>query len=73
MTAEERALITTQLSEARTALHELVIGGKPRVVVDQNGERVEYTQARKSDLQSYISRLERQLAGATARPLRVWF
>lgn len=73
MSPEERALVTTQLTEAKAALHSLVLGTSPRVVVDQNGERVEYTQASKRELQSYISRLEARLAGGAAKPARVWF
>ena len=73
MTPEERSVITTQLAEAKAAMHELMLGNKPRVVVDQNGERVEYTQANKRDLQSYITRLETQLSGKAVAPARVWF
>lgn len=50
------------LSEARTAYHALVTGTSPRVVVDQNGERVEYVAANKMALYTYISQMEAQLA-----------
>lgn len=73
MTPEERAELTAQLTEAKKAYHSLVIGGSPKVVVDQNGERVEYTQASRAELQAYITRLKTELAGGVVKPARVWF
>lgn len=49
------------LDEARKAYHALMTGTSPRVVVDQNGERVEFTAANKNALYNYISQLEAQL------------
>lgn len=53
-------MATTQelLDEARTAYHKLQTGILARVVVDQNGERVEFTAANRQDLYDYIQRLE---------------
>lgn len=56
----------TLLHEARQAYHRLMLGLSPRVVVDQNGERVEYTAANAPRLQQYIAGLEAQLGLTTA-------
>lgn len=65
------AIIATKalLDEARKAYHALVTGTSARVIVDQNGERVEFTAANRSNLYAYIQMLETQLgagcSGAT--------
>lgn len=59
----------TLLAEARTAYHALMTGTSARVVVDQNGERVEFTAANKQNLYNYIVDLERQLAPAVPNPM----
>ncbi len=66
-----------RITEAKAALHDLMIGGAVRVVVDQNGERVEYTVANRAHLMAYIAALEAELANA-GRPvsvgaMRPWF
>lgn len=68
------AVTQQMLDEARQAYHDLLTGRAVRVVVDQNGERIEYTAANRSALSAYISDLERQL-GVTipSGPMRVWF
>lgn len=73
--------VTALLKEAETAYHELAIGTSARVVVHQNGSRIEYTPASRAGLKAYIGELKLLLAalGATgdipvvARPMRVWF
>lgn len=57
------AIIATKatLDEARRAYHALMLGTLPRVVVDQNNERVEFTAANKSSLYNYILQLEAAL------------
>lgn len=67
--------MTTQelLTAARLAYHNLTVGGQVRVFVDQNGERVEYTAARRSDLLAYITGLEAQLGLFTPRPIIPFF
>lgn len=65
ITATQAAL---WLPEAQAAYHALVIGGSARVVVDQNGERVEYTSASRAALASYIAGLEGIIAGKSANP-----
>lgn len=46
------------LKEARQAYHQLQMGTSARVVVDQNGERVEFTAANRANLYAYIQQLE---------------
>ena len=71
MTLQER------IADAKAALHDLMTGRRVRVVVDQNGERVEYSAANRADLSAYIAMLEAELANA-GKPLAVgamrpWF
>jgi hypothetical protein len=68
-------ILSEQLVQARTEYHNLIVGLKARVYVDQNGERIEYTAANASRLQAYILDLERQLGSANRHPgpLRVYF
>lgn len=56
---------TTQarLAEAEAALHRLITGQMVRVVVDQNGERVEFTMTNIERLRAYIAELKALLAG----------
>jgi hypothetical protein len=53
--------IPQKLEEARAAYHQLNTGTMARVVVDQNGERVEFTAANRTGLYSYIQQLEAQM------------
>lgn len=65
-----------KLDEAESAYHALVTGTQPKVVVDQNGERVEYTSANATRLYLYIQQLKREITPVTAaanRPLNVYF
>lgn len=65
-----------KLVEAEKALHELMTGTSARVVVDQNGERVEYTAANAGRLRGYIAELKRDIAGeplGSNGPLRAVF
>lgn len=63
-----------KLDAARVAYHNLVTGQQARVIVDQNGERVEFTMANRAALKAYISQLEAEIAGTNKRfPLRVYF
>lgn len=54
------------LYEARQAYHALMTGTSARVVLDQNGERVEFTAANRQSLYNYIMELERQLTPVVA-------
>ena len=74
LTAEERALLETRLTDAEAQLHLVLTGQSARVFVDQNGERIEYTAANASRLLSYITTLKHQLGKLNiAGPMRVWF
>jgi len=66
--------LAQKLADAQAAYHELLVGRSARVVVDQNGERVEYTTANRSALAQYIARLEAEIAGTTYRsgPTKTW-
>lgn len=70
MTAAQR------LVEAEDALHQLLTGTSARVVVDQNGERIEYTAANVGKLRAYVQELKQEIAGKTIGsngPLRAVF
>lgn len=66
--------IAEDLTDAQEQYHALLTGQKVRVVVDQNGERVEFTSANIGRLASYIDRLKAQIAGRSSLgPARVYF
>lgn len=71
------SLTTAQrLVEAEDALHQLLTGTSARVVVDQNGERIEYTAANAGKLRAYIQELKQEIAGepiGSNGPLRAVF
>lgn len=74
ITPEQRVLYTQRLAEAEGAYHSIMTGGGVKVVVDQNGERVEYQQANVQRLSAYIAWLKGQLGiGSGLGPLNVWF
>lgn len=62
LSAEQLSTLRTRLSEAESALHDLMIGGKPVIVRDQSGESVTFSTANVSRLQTYISHLKAQIA-----------
>lgn len=68
--------IAIALKQARDAKHQLMTGKAPRVIVDNNGERVEFNTANVAQLNAYISELEASMlrAGTTTRgPLGFFF
>lgn len=65
--------LAEKIAAAETAYHDLQTGKSPRVVVDQNGERVEFTPANASRLSAYIDSLKRERDGGSAGPLRFYF
>lgn len=68
------AQLQTWLTDAETAYHALLTGVSARVVVDQNGERVEYTAANRAALKAYIDELRGLLGLKTITgPMRVLF
>ena len=50
-----------RLDAARLAYHNLMTGQAARVIVDQNGERVEFVAANATRLAAYIKQLENEL------------
>lgn len=54
--------LKSMLSDAHDALHSLRTGRQVRVVVDQNGDRVEFTAANQSGLITYINQIDTALA-----------
>lgn len=60
-----------RLQEARDAYHALNTGKMARVVVDQNGERVEFTAANRTGLYNYIKQLEREVPSCSGVPPRL--
>lgn len=71
------AQLQAWLAEAQTAYHNVMIGGGVTAVVDQNGERVEYSRANAAGLARYIASLQAQInsllgvavSGGPLRPL----
>lgn len=63
------------LDAANLAYHNLLIGKAPKVIVDKNGERVEFTQSNKSDLLDYINALKSLLDASSVNraPLTPFF
>lgn len=55
-----------RLTQAREQYHKLMMGKAHKVMVDQNGERVEYTAVSVAGLKTYIRELEEFLDPATA-------
>lgn len=59
------ALITTsieeKLAEAQAAYHTLLLGQVPRVIVEVDGSRVEFTSANRANLAAYIVQLQMAL------------
>lgn len=64
MTCDIPAL-NAQLKDAETAYHELLLGRSARVIIDMNGERVEFVGANKGNLYSYILQLRADIARCT--------
>jgi len=76
LTAEQRVVLTARLAEAEKAYHELQTGQQARVLVDQSGERIEFTPATASRLAAYITDLKRQLGMlgiSSTGPMGYWF
>ena len=64
-----------KLAEAEKAYHDLMTGRALRVVVDRNGERVEFTATNRQMLKAYIDELRTQLGlnPASGGPLQFLF
>lgn len=59
------------LQQAKDAKHKLATGQLARVFMDQNGERVEFTQTNMAQLDRYIAELQAEIAGTsrTRKPI----
>ena len=68
MSPEELQILIDKIADAEKAYHLLLTGNKPRVFVDQNGERVEFMAANANKLYMYIQGLRQQLAAEAAPP-----
>ena len=68
--------LRARLEEAEKAYHQLMTGQMAVVVVDQNGERVEYARSNAYRLRAYIAELKAEIARLEgtppAGPLIVW-
>lgn len=51
-------VLAALLKEAEAAYHSLMTGTSARVVVDQNGDKVEFTPANSTKLAGYITQLQ---------------
>lgn len=60
-----------RLDAAKAAYDKLVTGQMARVVVDQNGERVEFVAANAARLYAYIQQLQSECDAASASKPRV--
>lgn len=54
--------LKSMLKDALDSLHNLRTGRQVRVIVDQNGDRVEFTAANQTGLITYINQLQAALA-----------
>lgn len=75
LTPTEIAIYSKRLLDAEAAYNNLLTGKSPKVVVDQNGERVEFAIANASRLAAYILELKRLLGRVEAQvsgPMRVF-
>lgn len=66
LTPEREAEIRAQIADANKAYHNLLTGTMARVLVDQNGERVEFTATNRDNLYRYIQQLNAMLPSACA-------
>jgi hypothetical protein len=69
------AVTQTLLDEAEAAYHRLLTGQAVTRFRDQNGETVEYQQANRAQLATYIEWLKAQLGTVStgSRPMEPWF
>lgn len=59
------------LDEANSAYHKLQTGVMPRVVVDIDGSRVEFTATNSAKLYAYITQLQQQTGTTNGVPLNL--
>lgn len=66
-------ITTQQLTEARTALHQLLTG-QAMVSITRDGKKIDFSPANRGDLERYIDQLEAQAGVGSSRrrgPARV--
>lgn len=77
MTDAELVILKTRISQAENSYHSLMTGQMAVVVVDQNGEKVEFNKVSADKLYTYIAWLKGQLpdvpVSAYAGPIRYFF
>lgn len=62
MSTDQCTALKARLKDAEDQYHSLMTGTQARVVVDQNGERVEFTAASRPALGAYITTLRMQVS-----------
>ena len=75
LTPERRIILQARLDAAEAAYDRLMTGKAPRVLVDQNGERLEFTPANAGRLAAYILELQTLLGIARTKiigPMRTF-
>ena len=75
LTPAQILIYQQRLAAAELAYDRLMTGKAPRVLVDQNGERIEFTPANAGRLKAYIVDLQTQLGLAQVRvvgPMRTF-
>lgn len=75
LTPERRIILQARLDAAEAAYDKLMSGKAVRVLVDQNGERIEFTPANAGRLAAYILELQTLLGIARTKivgPMRTF-
>lgn len=57
--------LKAQLAEAELAYQRLMTGRQPRVIIDANGERIEFTSVSADRLRLYVQDLQRRVGAAS--------
>nr|DAP77654.1 MAG TPA: Head to tail joining protein [Caudoviricetes sp.] len=70
--------LADRLRDAKDAYYRILTGQNVIIVIDQNGERIEYQKANITALAEYIRKLELELASCSGgvkahQPLRIYF
>jgi hypothetical protein len=79
MTEQEKIALRAKIVDAETKYHQLMTGTMPRVIVDQNGERIEFATSNRGGLYSYIQSLksllpdEYSIASRITKPIGFFF
>lgn len=71
LTLERRKVLEKRLADLEDAQFQLAVGGAVRVFVDQNSERIEYSQASMANITKLIHLLKIEL-GTVGGPAETW-